>query len=65
MQQQLRRVSSNMSWKTAENGTKGNWRDSTGQRNTPEDHDYSSVVEVLKMDANPIQVFAPISLMMI
>lgn len=50
-----------MNWKAAENGTEANWRDPTGQRNTPEDHDYSSVV-VLTMDATPIQIFAPMNL---
>lgn len=31
-------------------------------RNTPKDHDQSSVVEVLTIDAIPIQVFAPMNL---
>lgn len=37
--------------------------DPTGQmRNTPQDHDYSSVVEVLTGNAIPIQIFAPMNL---
>lgn len=32
------------------------------QSNTPKDHDYSSVLEVLTVDAIPFQIFAPINL---
>lgn len=32
------------------------------QSHTPKDHDYSSVLEVLTVDAIPFQIFAPINI---
>lgn len=63
MQQRPRRVTSSMNWREQKmelKETEETQQDK--QSNTPKDHDYSSVLEVLTVDAIPFQIFAPINL---